>query len=75
VIGNVQKKQKNLIGMNYNYRSYITIYGRSHVSATIRNSDYNIERHESMTENNITHASNDTTIVSIETHMSMDGTK
>jgi len=36
--------EKNLTGMNYSYRNYTAIYGRSHESATIRNSDNNIEK-------------------------------
>jgi hypothetical protein len=31
--------------MNYNYKNYAVVYGRSHMSATIRNSD-NTEKHE-----------------------------
>jgi len=30
--------------MNYSYRNYTAIYGRRHMSATIRNSDNNIEK-------------------------------
>ena len=36
--------QKNLIGINYSYRNYTAINGRSHVSATIRNCDNNMEK-------------------------------
>ena len=30
--------------MNYSYRNYTAIYGTSHVSATIRKSENNIEK-------------------------------
>ena len=30
-IGYVPKAQRNLIGMNYNYRNYGVVYGRSHM--------------------------------------------
>jgi len=40
------KEQRNLIGMNSNCRKYETIYGRSHVSATMRNNDHNTKKHE-----------------------------
>jgi len=33
--------QKNLISMIYTYRNYTAVYGRCHMSATIRNSDIN----------------------------------
>ena len=39
-MGYVWKEQKNLIGMSYNYRNYAAMYGRSHLSAKIRNSDH-----------------------------------
>jgi hypothetical protein len=45
--GQVPKEQRNLTGMNYNYRNYAAIYGRSHhVGETVRNSYYNIEKYE-----------------------------
>ena len=43
-IGYVTKAQKNLIATNYSYRNYTAVYGRSHMSATIRYSDNNIEK-------------------------------
>jgi len=30
--------------MNYSYRNYTAIYGRSHMSVTTRNSENNIEK-------------------------------
>ena len=62
--GYVPKAQKNLIGMNYNYRNYTAIYGTGHVSATVRNSD-NIENQGKKI---IQHNSDDAAIVSMETH-------
>jgi len=46
--------------MNYSYQNYTALYGRCHVSATIRNSDSNIEK--AMKENNTTHDSDNAAI-------------
>jgi len=51
--------------MNYSYRNYTAVYGRSHVSATIRN-------RKSMKENNTAHDSNDAAIVSMAIHTLMN---
>jgi len=44
VIGQVPKAQNIVIGMNSSNINYTTIYGRGHVSTTIRNSDIIIEK-------------------------------
>jgi len=51
--------------MNYSYRNYTAIHGRSHVSATTR---------KAKKENSTTHDSDDAAIVSMEIHAFMNWT-
>jgi len=66
----MRKAQKNLIGKNYSYRNYMAIYDRSYMSATKRNSDYNIEKQLKK----IIHDKDDAAVVIMKIHTLMNWT-